>query len=316
MPARFGILVVGLALAVAGGCGSASNRSSGTSTTAAAAASGEFAPTTTVAPSRPVCGNEGAPPAGYSAVVVFSFENRTWSTVGGAGFGAMPYLHSLAAKCAYFSDWTETDTVQNSLTQYTGVLTGARQAGTVFDCSPSATCSTRADNLFRQARASGLTAINYVEGATSACSANGNAAKHVPALYFWGSDDRAHCDDQVRPLTDFDPDAPPNFAFITPNLCNDGHDCANDVVDAWARAHIQPVLDGAAYRSGKVAVFVWYDEDHPVPNLWITPTATAGAHALPGAGAPGTLAAWESMLRLHCLARACSAPDMRRAANS
>jgi hypothetical protein len=36
------------------------------------------------------------------------------------------------------------------------------------------------------------------------------------------------------------------------------------------------VLDSAAYQAGTVAVFVWYDEDHPVPNLAIAPTSHAG----------------------------------------
>jgi hypothetical protein len=262
------------------------------------------------------CGNATQRPARYTSIVVFSFENRTWSAVGGAGFGAMPFLHSLAQECAWFADWTETDTQQNSLTQYVGQMTGARQTKTINDCSPSVSCSTDADNIFRQARRAGLTAINYVEGASTPCSAAGNAAKHIPALYLWGADDRAHCNEQVRPLHDLNVDALPNFAFVTPTLCNDGHDCPDATVDAWAHDHIQPVIDSAAYRAGKVAVFVWYDEDHPVPNLWITPTATAGVHSLAGAGYAGTLAAWESMLGLPCLANACSAPDMRVAASS
>ena len=205
---------------------------------------------------------------------------------------------------------------RDSLTQYVGQVTGAFQAGTVDDCSPSASCSTRADNLFRQARRAGLTAINYVEGATSACSADGNAAKHIPALYMWGATDRAYCRAQVRPLTAFDPDRLPSFAFVTPTLCNDGHDCSNATVDGWAQAHVQPVLDSAAYRAGSVAVFIWYDEDHPVPNLWITPTARSGTVTSNGAGYAGTLAAWESMLGLPCLANACTAPNMRAAAHS
>ncbi|MCU1429834.1 MAG: phosphoesterase [Actinomycetia bacterium] len=266
---------------------------------------------------QPVCGSGAGHAAHYDSVVVFSFENRTWTDVGGAGFGKkMKYLHSLAQECAYFSDWTETDTSQNSLTQYTGQVTGARQAGTVDDCAPSATCSTTADNIFRQARAAGKTAINYVEGATSSCSASGNASKHIPDLYMWGADDRANCAAQVRPYSEFNPNQLPNFAFITPTLCHDGHDCSNATVDSWARTNIDPVLKSAAYKAGRVAVFVWYDEDHPAPNVWITPTANPGAHAVTGAGYKGTLAAWESMLSLPCLANACSATDMRGAANS
>ena len=300
-----------------GACSSGSSgRSSAPSTSSTTAAAGSTTTVTASAGGARPCGSGTARPAGYSSVIVFSFENRTWQSVGGVGFGAMPYLHALAKECAYFSDFHETDPTQNSLTQYVGQVTGARQAATVNDCGPAATCSTQADNIFRQARRAGLTAVNYVEGATTPCSASGNAAKHIPALYLWGADDRAHCAEQVRPLTDLHVDALPNFAFVTPTLCNDGHDCPNATVDAWAHDHIQPVIDSAAYRAGHVAVFVWYDEDHPVSNLWITPTATAGANALAGAGAAGTLAAWESMMGLPCLAQACTAADMRAAANS
>src|SRR5262249_39794365 len=175
---------------------------------------------------RAVCGNPGQPPPHYDAVVVFSFENRTWNDVG-AGFSKMPYLHSLAQHCTYFSYWTETDTQQSSLTQYIGAVTGARQPGTVNDCTPSAQCSTTADNIFRQARVAGIPAINYVEGATRPCDATGNAAKHIPDLYLWSADDRAHCAAQTRPFSEFDPNHVTGFVFITPTLCNDGHDCGN-----------------------------------------------------------------------------------------
>jgi len=182
--------------------------------------------------------------------------------------------------------------------------------------SASATCSTDADNLFRQARTAGLRAVNYVEGATKPCDATNNAVRHVPAMYMWREEDRVHCADQVRPFSEFDVDHLPSFAFVTPDPCNDGHNCDDKTVDRWARAHIRPVLTSAAYRAGEVAVFVWYDEDHPVPNLWVAPTAKSQSSALAGAGYAGTLAAWESMLGLPCLANACHAPDMRAAANA
>ncbi len=307
-------VVVAMVVAVlASACSSSSRTTAPPATTATTTST-----TTSLRPdtTKGVCGNPGRAPARYRSVVVFAFENRTWDNVG-MGFGpGMPYLHGLGQRCSYFSEWRETDTAQNSLTQYVGQVTGASQPGTVNDCSPSAECSTTADNIFRQARSAGLTAVNYVEGAGTSCSAAGNAAKHVPVLYLWGADDRSHCDAQVRPYRDFDPNAPPAFSFITPTLCNDGHDCANAVVDAWAKVHVQPVLDSAAYAAGKVAVFIWYDEDRPVPNLWITPTATRGAVTTAGAGFAGTLAAWEAMLGLRCLADACSAPDMRGPANS
>ena len=155
-----------------------------------------------------------------------------------------------------------------------------------------------------------------MEGATTPCSAAGNAAKHVPDLYMWGADDRSHCSAQVRPLSQFNPNVLPNFAFVTPTLCHDGHDCSDTAVDNWARANVQPVLNSSAYKAGKVAVFIWYDEDHPVPNMWITPTAHSGALSTSGAGYAGTLKAWQAMLGLPCLANACTAVNMRTPANS
>ena len=266
-------------------------------------------------PNAAPCGAAAAPPPRYDSVLVVAFENRSWDEVG-PGFGpGMPYLHGLGAQCSWFSQWVETDQHDKSLAQYIGQITGARQPGTVADCKPSATCSTTADNIFRQLRATGRRGVNYVEGAATACSADGNAAKHIPALYLWDPSDREHCADEVRPLSELDPNRLPAFAFVTPTMCNDGHDCDDATVDAWARAHLQPILDSEAYRRGKVAVFVWYDESTPVPNLWITPSAAPGARPASGSAA-ATLAAWQSMLGLPCLADACRAPDLRAAAHA
>lgn len=315
MTIRFGsrrdaALVAGLIILVTA-CGSSSgSRPQPTSSSTSRAT------TTTVPVTSAACGATGTPRDHYDSVVVFSFENRTWDDVG-AGFGpAMPYLHALGTQCSWFPDWTEINEHDKSLGQYVGQMTGQLETKTVDDCKPSDSCNTTADNLFRQVRASGRSAVNYVEGASVPCSDDGNKAKHIPPLYFYGADDRAHCAEQVRPFDDFDPNRLPAFAFVTPTLCNDGHDCSDQVVDAWARQHVQPVLDSPAYRAGKVAVFIWYDESAPVPNLWITPTATAGARTGTPGGTAATLRAWESMLGVPCLADACTAPDMRTAAHS
>jgi hypothetical protein len=307
LASRTSVAVAALCVVLAA-CGGSSSSSKPSSTTTTSAVR--------TTPASGVCSSASAPPSHYESVVVFSFENRRWSDVG-LGFGPeMPYLHALGRQCAWFPQWQETDTKQDSLTQYIGAVTGARQPGTINDCSPSPTCSTRADNIFRQLRNAGRRAVDYVEGATQPCSAAGNAARHIPALYLWGADDRQHCNQQVRPLSDFDVKSLPAFSFVTPTLCHDGHDCGNDAVDAWASQHVQSVLDSSAYRAGKVAVFIWYDEDSPAPNLWLTPTAAAGGQPTTGAGSPGTLKAWQSMLNLPCLADACSAADMRTPAHS
>jgi hypothetical protein len=245
-----------------------------------------------------VCGSTAAPPAHYQHVVIFSFENRTWSNVG-LGFSAstMPYLHSLASQCSFFSDWTETNTSQNSLTQYIGETSGVNNSSTVNDCNPSTSCQSTDDNIFRQVRVAGGTARNYVEGATTGCSASGNAAKHIPALYYFGTytdgtgshNDHDFCNTEVRPYSEFDVSNLPTYAFITPTLCNDGHDCNDSTVDAWARTNVQRVLDSNAYKAGTVGVFIWYDEDHPVPNATFAPTSHKGNITQTGVGSHAAL---------------------------
>ncbi|MEP6622922.1 MAG: alkaline phosphatase family protein, partial [Acidimicrobiia bacterium] len=261
------------------------------------------------------CNTGQAPPARYEKVVVFSFENRSWSDVGGTGFTTMPYAHSLATSCSYFTSWTEADTHQNSATQYVSQGQGDTNHTVLNDCAPSATCQSTADNIFRQMRNAGKTAVNYVEGATAPCSASGNAAKHIPALYYRGADDSANCTAQVRPYSEFDPTHLPAFAFVTPTQCNDGHDCANATVDLWMQQNIAPVIASADYQAGKVLVEIWYDEGAPVPNLYISPSAHPGPFATGGIGYASTLKLWEDALGLPCLATACAATDLRPITN-
>src|SRR3954452_23918878 len=65
------------------------------------------------------CGRAEEPPPRYDHVVVLVEENRTWTGGRSAGLGmgfdalTMPFLHGLAAQCAYFTDWAETNGAQN-----------------------------------------------------------------------------------------------------------------------------------------------------------------------------------------------------------
>ena len=271
-----------------------------------------------------VCNNGQLAPVQYKKVVVFAFENRTWAMVGGEGFNReVPYFHALAQSCSYFSSWTQTNLIEKSMTQYTGQVTGAFQPSLVSNCAPSASCSTTADNIFRQARVAGKRAINYVDGASTGCSAGslgGSTAiawvQTVPRMYMWGAD-QTTCADEVRPYSEFDPNNLPDFAFVTPTPCHNGHQIftcgTNAAVSAWASVNVERVLQSEGYRRGEVAVFIWYDEDSPVPNMQIAPNARPGPFPTVGIGYGSTLKAWESMLGLPCLAGACSAPDMRTA---
>jgi phosphatidylinositol-3-phosphatase len=80
------------------------------------------------------------------------------------------------------------------------------------------------------------------------------ALKHNPATPFRSVyDDPQRCS-QVRPLSAMDPTRLPEFAFITPNECNDAHSCPLAAADRWL-GQLVPRLVGAG-----ADVVVTYDE--------------------------------------------------------
>jgi hypothetical protein len=246
-------------------------------------------------------------------------ENRTWELVGGPGFGdSMPFMRDLARQCAYYETYQDTNPKQSSLTQYIGLTSGIDNPATVDDCTPSATCSSTDDNIFRRVRTSGKTARNFVDGATEPCSVGDNAAKHIPGLYYRGTYEDAtgahrdtdFCTQEVRPLTELDPDDLPTFSFITPTQCHDGHDCPNADADAWLRDQVTALVQGRSYRDGRTAIFVLWDEERPNPNLYVAPSALPGPR--PGvASHPASLRTTTELLGLAPLAAVADQPDLR-----
>jgi hypothetical protein len=136
--------------------------------------------------------------------------------------------------------------------------------------------------------------VGGVDHSNSAAANDQYATRHNPFVYFHSViDDQARCDAHVVPLgkVAVDPagaqdvfsghlyedlrslDTTPAFMFVTPNLCNDGHDatCAGTNVegghtgglvgaDLWLK-HWMPMIFGSpAYKSGKLLVVVTFDE--------------------------------------------------------
>ena len=91
-------------------------------------------------------------------------------------------------------------------------------------------------------------AVGQPENTDAAQLGDQYANKHNPFVYFHSIiDDRARCDAHVVNLdllaADLaDPARTPNYAFITPNLCNDGHD--------------DPCVDGSAGACAAIDEFL------------------------------------------------------------
>jgi hypothetical protein len=90
------------------------------------------------------------------------------------------------------------------------------------------------------------------------------AARHNPPVYY---SDVRRCHRRDVPLRstaglrhDLTSDRLPAFASVTPNICNDMHDCSVATGDQWLSAWLPRIFSSAAWARGHTAVFVTFDE--------------------------------------------------------
>jgi hypothetical protein len=116
-------------------------------------------------------------------------------------------------------------------------------------------------------------AIGAIDPTQKARAADQYAARHNPFVYFHSIIDFPTCQENDVDLGQLPPDlasasATPNYAFITPDLCSDGHDetCANPAlpagfagIDAFLREWVPRIEASAAYHD-QGAILVTFDE--------------------------------------------------------
>jgi phospholipase C len=163
----------------------------------------------------------------------------------------------------------------------------------------------------RETAACGHPALNSVDGTQSAEAGDGYAARHDPFIYFHSViDDQAYCDAHVAALgspTGVMPAAAlagetglasdlkraattPAFSFITPNLCNDGHDypCTNQTggasaaadIDSFLSTWVPKITSSPAYRQGGLLEITFDESGGP------TDDSSSCCGELPGPGSP------------------------------
>jgi len=210
-------------------------------------------------------------------------ENHTSDAV--LSSSAAPFEQEIARQCGSATRYRAVGSP--SLPNYLAAISGSTQG--VHDDAAPASHPVAGDNLFRQVTAAGGTARSYEEAMPDNCHLTGAgryAVKHNPQAYLVGAADRAACEHDDVPLgtlaggalvDDLGAGRLPTFSFVTPDLCNDTHDCAVSVGDAWLRDWVGLIVSSATYAAGRTAVFVVWDEPTPMPLLVIAPTTPAGA---------------------------------------
>jgi phosphatidylinositol-3-phosphatase len=231
------------------------------------------------------------------------------------------YTHSLATTYGYATNYHALG--HPSLPNYIGATAG--YVAVSSDCSPDS-CPQSEDNLFRQADAAGIGWKAYAEGTTTDCDRGSHgeyAARHVPAVYYT---DLSDCDQRAVPMgttssgalrSDLDRGSLPGMSFLTPDLCDDTHDCGVSTGDQWLQQWVPVILDSPQYRAGAVDLFITWDENdgssgNQVLTVVVSPKTS---HVASGTAFNhlSLLRTAEELLGLPLLRNAASATSMRQA---
>jgi hypothetical protein len=159
-------------------------------------------------------------------------------------------------------------------------------------------------NPARESATCGHVPVGASETTNLASAGDQYAAKHNPFIYFHSIiDDRPRCDAHVVNLERLPQDlasiaTTPNYVFITPNLCNDGHDswCADGrrggltAVDGFLRKWVPLIEDSPAFRADGLLI-VTFDESDGAgaegSSACCGEKPLPGARFRPGFGGPG-----------------------------
>jgi len=159
-------------------------------------------------------------------------------------------------------------------------------------------------NPARESATCGHVPVGATETTNLASAGDQYAAKHNPFIYFHSIiDDRPRCDAHVVNLERLPQDlasiaTTPNYVFITPNLCNDGHDswCVDGrrggltAVDGFLRKWVPLIEDSPAFRADGLLI-VTFDESDGAgaegSSACCGEKPLPGARFRPGFGGPG-----------------------------
>jgi hypothetical protein len=198
-----------------------------------------------------------SPAAAPPHVFVIVMENRSYSQAISSA-----YVSSLAAQYAIATDYhgVSHPSLPNYLALTSGTTWGIADDG--FHALP-------AGGLGSQLTNAGIAWRAYMESMTNGCfqSPYPYALKHNPFAYYGSA-----CPPQIVPFTQFASDLSgntPQFSWITPNLCNDGHDCSSSVADGWLSQTVPAILNSNAWQDGGMLVITW-DEGEDTANSVLT----------------------------------------------
>jgi len=233
--------------------------------------------------------------AAFQYVVMILMENTGIGSV--LGNPSAPYLNSLANNYALATNYTAV--AHPSLPNYLD-LTSATNSEITSDCDPT-TCPVSAPNIIDKIESAGLTWKAWAEDypVSQGCSlSTGNGAyapRHFPFVYYTDIvNNPARCNNlySANTIVSSSPETDDallnalgststaaNYMWLTPNLCDDIHDCSISTGDAYLSQLVPSILGSKIFTTQNAALFVTFDEgssNYPsdyVYSIWAGPAA-------------------------------------------
>ncbi|TMD50109.1 MAG: hypothetical protein E6I86_02015 [Chloroflexi bacterium] len=166
-----------------------------------------------------------------------------------------PYIASLSRQYALATNYSAV--ALPSLPNYLAI-----SSGSTWGIRDDAYHQLPAGGIGAQLTSAGISWKAYMEGFT------GN-----PFAYYGGA-----CPSNVVPMTNLGPDlkaGTPQLSWITPGLCNDGHDCGLRTADRWLSQVVPQITSSPAWRKDGVLFITWDESsanDSRVALLVVTPS--------------------------------------------
>jgi len=209
----------------------------------------------------------------FDYILIIVMENKNFNQINGSS--SAPYLNQLARNYSLATQYTACD--HPSLPNYM-CLTGENNYFSGVDCFPTGSCTTSNSSIVDRVESAGLTWRAYIEDMSSPCStsAAGNYTYLTNPFVFYTriADNSTRCSTHVVPANQggkglpddnlvnslSSVDTASNYMWLTPNLCDNMHNCSISRGDNYLSNLVPLILNSFIFRTQKAALFITFDE--------------------------------------------------------
>lgn len=208
----------------------------------------------------PLTSNSTAPISlNLDHIFIVVMENKSYDDI--VKNDEAPYINSLINLGGLATNYD--GVAHPSLPNYLALI-GGDTFGITSDCTD---CFVKAKNITDEITAAGKTWKAYLEDYTDDCSLGNSgsyAQRHNPFIYFDSiRNDPKKCANLVsfdQLIPDIQNESLPNYVWITPNTCNDMHDCSVATGDKWLSQNLPQIIHSYAFTKQNSLLILTWDE--------------------------------------------------------